>query len=359
MTRTLESTAIAILEGDTINTTFSDTDSMELIEHLQAWLPNYPKGSNKFITFLQQNVSPIHAVYGVYSAVDNGSLELTSRNFQSMLLFEAEFKDLIKHLENPDKKTNFFESMKSRSDISKVELELTSPFCIQPEDEIGTGTYDQQVAIEDLFADPDDDTTVAPQTTAAPTVQTTTKSSVNTIEIPLKDILDKASKKVLGVGVKQTPADIAKQEDDRDAHYVYTQYLYQFTGLLNDDDLTIRVASEKFWDENGCLDDQDISNYLEDLIPDWDDNWCEEMESVFTYIGSGDKSDATAYLKATGFFKHQIMFDDDKATILMEQLEGQPADVIAKVLKSALEKLDEASIEELVQMFEEGTYEDE
>jgi hypothetical protein len=355
MTRTLESTAISILEGDTVDTTtFSNTETIELIEHLQAWLPNYPKGSNKFISFLQQNVSPIHAVYGVFSAVDNGSLELTSRNFQSMLLFEAEFKELIKHLSNPDKKTNFYESMKSRTDISKVELELTSPFCIQPEDEIGTGTYDQQVAIEEIFADPEDDTTAAPQTTAAPTVQTTTKSAINTIEIPLKDILDQAAKKVLGVGVKKT----ASEEDDRDAHYVYTQYLYQVTGSLNDDDLTITVASEKFWDENGCLDDQEISNYLEDLIPDWADNWSEEMESVFTYTGSGDKADAIAYLKATGFFKHQVMVDD-KATILLEQLEGQPADVIAKVLKAALEKLDEDAIEELAQMFEEGTYEDE
>jgi len=359
MTRTLESTAIAILEGDTIDTKFSNTDAMELIEHLQAWLPNYPKGSNKYISFLQHYVSPIYAIYGIYSAVDNGTLELTSRNFQSMLLFESEFKDLIKHLENPDKKTNFFESMRNGTDISKVELDLTSPFCIQPEDEIGTGTYDQQVAIEDLFADPEDDTTVAPQTTAAPTVQTTINTPVNSIQIPLKDIIDQAAKKVLGVGVKQDPANVAKQEDDRDAHYVYTQYLYQVTGSLNDDVPTIAIASEKFWNENGCLDDQEISDYLEDLIPDWADNWSEEMESVFTYTGSGDKADAIAYLKATGFFKHQVMFDDDKATLLLEQLEGQPADVIAKFLKAALEKLDEDAIEELAQMFEEGSFENE
>ena len=360
MTRTLESTAIAILEGDTIDTKFSNTDAMELIEHLQAWLPNYPKGSNKFISFLHKNVAPIYAIYGIYSAVDNGTLELTSRNFQSMLLFEAEFKDLIKHLENLDKKTNFFESMRNGTDISKVELELTSPFCIQPEHEIGTGTYDQQVAIEDLFADPEDDTTVSPQTTAAPTVQTTINTPVNSIQIPLKDILDQAAKKVLGVGVKQDLADIAKQEDARDAPYVYTQYLYQFTSSLNFDDTpTISVASEKFWNENSCLDDQEISKYLEDLIPDWVDNWSEEMESVFTYTGGSDKADAIAYLQATGFFKHQVMFDDDKATILLEQLEGQPADVIAKFLKAALKKLDEDAIEELAQMFEEGLFENE
>jgi hypothetical protein len=359
MTRTLESTAISILEGDTVDTTtFSNTEIMELIEHLQAWLPNYPKGSNKFISFLQQNVSPIHAVYGVFSAVDNGSLELTSRNFQSMLLFEAEFKELIKHLSNPDKKTNFYESMKSKTDISKVELELASPFCIQPEDEIGTGTYDQQVAIEDLFADPEDDTTAAPQTTAAPTVQTTTKSAINTIEIPLKDILDTAAKKVFGVGVKKTVAEKDQEQDDRDAYHVFTQYLYQFTPD-EESDLTISVVSQKYWDEHECIDDQHISEYLEAIIPDWSDNWCETMESVFEYTGGSTKADAIAYLKASGFFKEEELFDAEisKAELLLSYLEGQPEEVISKFLKEALTHLNESQIEDLVEKYEEGWHE--
>lgn len=350
MTRTLESTAIAILEGDTIDVALSNNDAMELIEHLQAWLPNYPKGSNKFISFLQQNVSPIHAVYGVFSAVDNGSLELTSRNFQSMLLFEAEFKDLIKNLSSPDKKTNFYESMKSRTAISKVELELTSPFCIQPEDEIGTGTYDQQVAIEDLFADPDDDATVAPQTTTSPAVQSTVKSSTNTVKIPFKDILDKASKKVLGVGVKKT--------EDRDAYHVFTSYIYQFTPDDNSD-LTISVASQTYWDEHDEIDDKHIAEYLEHFIPSWNTNWTEVMPSVFQYTGGSTKADAIAYLNATGFFKEHQMFDSDlsKAELLMAHLEGQPADVIAKFLNAALEYLDEDVIDTLIERYEDGRHE--
>jgi hypothetical protein len=362
MPRLLESTAISILEGDTTTpSTFSNEDTMELIEHLQAWLPNYPKGSNKFISFLHQYVSPIHAVYGVYSAVDNGSLELTSRNFQSMLLFESEFKDLIKHLSNPDKKTNFFESMRNGTDISKVELELTSPFCIQPENEIGTGTYDQQVAIEDLFTDPDDDATVAPQTTTAPAVQTTTKSPSNTIQIPLKDILDTAAKKVFGVGVKKTDAEKDQEQDDRDAYHVYTQYLYQFTGAWFPNDApTINVVSQKFWDDHEYLDFQPISEYLEAIIPDWSNNWCETTDSVFEYTGGSTKAEAIAYLKATGFFKQKELFDDkesDKTDILLSYLEGQPKEVISKFLKEALTHLDDSQIADLIQKYEDAWHE--
>ena len=368
----LESTAIAILEGDEY-TAVSKEDTMELIEHLQAWLPNYPKGSNKYIQFLTDQVAPVYAVYGIYSAVDNGSLELTSRNFQSMMLFESKHKDLVKHLENTDKKTNFFESMRNGTDISKVELELTSPFCLQPEDEIGTGTYEHKVAIEDLFNAPDEEEDDPYKVNAPVQTQTSTPTryvqsnpakqpmaKVHTkqgsLEFPMKDILDTATKKVLGVGVKQ---DEATQEVDRDEHYVYTQYLYQFSASCHFDNRpTISVASEKFWNENGCLDDQEISKHLEHLIPDWADNWLEDMESVFTYIGKGDKADAIAYLKATGFFKHEVMFKDDNITVLMEQLEGQSADVLAKVLRAALDVLDEDELADLVQMYEDGSFEE-
>jgi hypothetical protein len=343
MPRLLESTAISILEGDTTTTTFSDEDAMELIEHLQAWLPNYPKGSNKFISFLHQHVSPVHAVYGVYSAVDNGSLELTSRNFQSMLLFESEFKDLIKHLSNPDKKTNFFESMRNGTDISKVELELTSPFCIQPEDEIGTGTYDQQVDIEDLFTDPDDDATAAPQTTVAPAVQTTTKSSVNTIQIPLRDILDKASKKVLGIGVKP------KVTEDRDAYHVYTHYY--FTPIVSATP-KFEVVSAKYWDDKEELDDQSISEYLENIIPDWGTHWHETESSIIEYTGPGTQEDATKLLRETGFFKPYKLHDDPPADLILSMLDEAPAEVVLDILKLALDKL---SLEDVTEIASELT----
>jgi hypothetical protein len=335
MPKPLESIAISILEGDTVETTLSNNEALELIEHLQAWLPNYPKGSNKFITFLQQNVSPIHAVYGVYSAVDNGSLELTSKNFQAMILFEAEFKDLIKHLENPDKKTNFFESMKLRTDISKVELDLTSPFCIQPEDEIGTGTYDQQVSIEELFTDPDDDATVAPQTTA-PTVQTTTKST----QSPLRDILDKAAKKVFGVGVKKTAAD----DEDRDAYHVYTHYY--FTPIISATP-KFEVVSAKYWDEKEELDDQPISEYLEHIILDWGTHWHEREPSIIEYTGPGTLEDATELLRETGFFKPCKLHDDTPADLILSMLDEAPAEVVLDILKLALDKLSPEDVTEI------------
>jgi hypothetical protein len=343
MTRALETTAIAILEGDASVSSIPDNDALELIDHLQAWLPNYPKSSNKFISFLQQHVSPIYAVYGVYSAVDNGSLELTSRNFQSMLLFELEFKDLIKHFDNLDKKTNFFESMRNGIDISKVELELTSPFCIQPEDEIGTGTWEY---VEPELPEINDDDTTNP-------VTTTTASAPGTIKIPLKDILDTAAKKVFGVGVKKTDAEKDQEQDDRDAYYVYTQYLYQFTPDDNCD-LAISVVSKKFWDDNGYLDDQHISEYLEAIIPDWSDNWCETMESVFEYTGGSTKAEAIAYLKATGFFKQEELFDVEfsKAGILLSYLEGQSEKVIFKFFREALTHLDDSQIQDLIEKYE-------
>lgn len=345
---TIETVAINILEGDESYCDSPDLNVLELIEHLQAWLPNYPKGSNKFISFLQHNVPPLYAIYGVYSAVDNGILELTSRNFQSMMLFESEFKHLIKHLENPDKKTNFFESMRNGTELSRVELELTSPFCIQPEDEIGTGTWEY---VEPELPEIDDDDTTNPATT-------TTASAPGTIKIPLKDILDTAAKKVFGVGVKKTDAEKDQEQDDRDAYYVYTQYLYQFTPD-DDCDLAISVVSQKFWDDNGYLDDQHISEYLEAIIPDWSDNWCEIMDSVFEYTGGSTKADAIAYLKATGFFKEEELFDVEfsKADILLGYLEGQPEEVISKFLKEALTHLDESQIEDLIQKYEDAWHE--
>ncbi len=354
MPNTLETTAIAILEGEVTTTTISDSDSLELIEHLQAWLPNYPKGSNKFISFLQHNVSPLYAIYGVYSAVDNGSLELTSRNFQSMMLFESEFKDLIKHFENPDKKTNFFESMRNGTEISRVELELTSPFCIQPEDEIGTGTWEY---VEPELPEIDDDDTTNPATT-------TTASAPGTIQIPLKDILDTAAKKVFGVGVKKTVAEKDQEQDDHDAYYVYTQYLYQFTSAWFPNDApTINVVSQKFWDEHECIDDQHISEYLESIIPDWSNNWCETTDSVFEYTGGSTKAEAIAYLKATGFFKEEELFDvddeeSDKTDILLSYLEGQPEEVISKFLKEALTHLDDSQIQDLIQKYEDVWHEE-
>jgi len=348
MTQTLEAVAIAILEGEPLTAPVSNSSALELIDHLQAWLPMYPKSSNKFISFLQSNVAPLYAIYGVYSAVDNGSLELTSRNFQSMMLFEAEFKDLIKYFDNPDKKKNFIESMKNGKDLNRVELELTSPFCIQPEDEIGTGTWEY---IEPELPEIDDDDTTNPATT-------TTASAPGTIKIPLKDILDTAAKKVFGVGVKKTDAEKDQEQDDRDAYYVYTQYLYQFTPD-DDCDLAISVVSQKFWDDHGHLDDQRISEYLEAIIPDWSDNWCEIMASVFEYTGGSTKAEAIAYLKATGFFKEKELFDDElsKAELLLSYLEGQPEEVVSKFLKEALTHLDESQIQDLVEKYEEGWHE--
>lgn len=356
---TLEATAISILEGEEVSP-IDKKDAMELIEHLQAWLPNYPQGSNKFISYLHKNLTPIHAVYGLYSAVDNGSLEITHRNLQTMMLFEKDLGYLVKHLENPEKKINFFNAMLKGTDISYVELELTSPFMIQPEEEIGTGTYEQTVAIEDLFANTEEeDTTTAASTTSAPSVSTATKSSTNKISEPFKDILDTAAKKVLGVGVKKTDAEKDQEQDDHDAYYVYTQYLYQFTPD-EDCDLAISVVSKKFWDDNGYLDDQHISEYLEAIIPDWSDNWCETMESVFEYTGGSTKAEAIAYLTATGFFKEEELFDVEfsKADILLGYLEGQPEEIISKFLKEALTHLDESQIEDLIQKYEDAWHEE-
>lgn len=368
---TLEATAISILEGEDVSPV-DKKHAMELIEHLQAWLPNYPQGANKFISYLHKNMTPVHAVYGLYSAVDNGSLEITHRNLQTMMLFEKDLGYLVKHLENPEKKTNFYNAMLKGTDISYVELELTSPFMIQPEEEIGTGTYEQQVSIEDLFAKTDeDDTTTAASTTAAPSVAATTKSDTNKISEPFKDILDSAAKKVLGVGVKQQTTDVedddTTNEDeyvnpDRDEPYVYTEYLYQFTDpLWHDTRPTIMVASKKFFDENGVLDDQEISKYLEDLIPDWSKHWSEDAESIFTYIGP-DPTKAEEYLKATCFFKAHTLFEDDpvesNANILLEYLSVHPKYVTTKFLKEALKSLDDSVIEDLLQKFEDGWYEE-
>ena len=325
----------------------SVTDQAGLICLVGLELEQQPKGSNKFISFLQNEFEPIMAVYGYYWSVDRKMLKLSSRNFQSTMLFEQEFNYLIKHL-TPERTQALFSSVQDGVNLTKVELELTSIFDIQPEDEIGTGTW------EYVEPEPVDDTT-------QPVTTTQTATNGTTIKIPLKDILDQAAKKVLGVGVKKTADEKDQEQDSRDAYYVYTQYLYQFTDLYDYADLpTIAVASRKFWEENGHLDDQNISEYLEDLIPDWADNWFEEMEGVFTYIGGKiTKTEAIAYLQATGLFKHEIIVEDTQATVLMNYLEGQSDEVRSKFLKAAISKLDEDAIEELLKMYEAGFYEDE
>ena len=314
----------------------SDVQSL-IIKDLAQLVHDDPKLSNKFISFLQTKLDPVMAVYGYYSSIDNELLKLTPRNFQTVLLFEQEFNYLIKHITaNPNKKETLFKSVEEGTEISKIELELTSPFDIQPEDEVGTGTW------EWVDPEPTDDIT-QPVTTQPIT-------NGKTVKIPFKDILDKAAKKVFGVGVKKT--------DDRDAYHVFTPYIYQFTPDDNSD-LTISVASRQYWEEYDEIDDKPIAEYLEHFIPDWDNNWTEVMPSVFQYTGGSTKADAIAYLNATGFFKEHQMFDNDlsSAELLMAHLEDQPKEVIAKFLNAALEYLDEDVIDTLIERYEDGWHE--
>jgi len=323
-------------------------EQAELIKGLAKQVSENQSLSNKFITFLQTKLDPVMAVYGYYYSIDEGLLKPTARNFQTTMLFEQEFNHLIKHL-SPTKKAALYESVANGMDLTQIELELVSPFDLQPEDEIGTGTWEY---VEPELPEIDDDATANPATT-------TITSTPGTIKIPLKDILDTAAKKVFGVGVKKTDAEKDQEQDDRDAYHVFTQYLYQFTPD-DDCDLAISVVSKKFWDDNGYLDDQHISEYLEAIIPDWSDNWCETMESVFEYTGGSTKAEAIAYLKATGFFKQEELFDVEfsKADILLSYLEGQPEEVVSKFLKEALTHLDESQIEDLIQKYEDAWHED-
>lgn len=333
-----ETTIQEVFNGDPVTLdikSLSVTDQAGLICLVGLELEEHPNKSNKFISFLQNEFDPIMAVYGYYWSVDKGMLKLSPRNFQTSLLFEQEFGHLIKHL-TPERKQSLFSSVQDGVNLSKVELELVSPFNIQPEDEIGTGTW------EWVEPEPVDDTTQP--------VATQPVTNGNTIKIPFKDILDNASKKVLGVGVKKT--------EDRDAYHVFTPYIYQFTP---DDksDLTISVASRQYWDEHDEIDDKPISEYLEHFIPTWATNWTEVMPSVFQYTGGSTKADAIAYLNATGFFKEHQMFDNDlsSAELLMAHLEDQPKEVIAKFLNAALEYLDEDVIDTLIERYEDGWHE--
>jgi hypothetical protein len=315
--------AIDVLEGNDPPVSINHTaDWASFVDELHSLLPQYPKSTNHFIKYSQKHMPPAIACYAVYTAVDKGVMEFTSRNFQSMLIFNEAFKELVKYMTDEDtsRRDALVVALHRGDDLQSIMLELTSPFKLQPEEEIGKGvcTTQESVSIDGMF--------------------------------DYSGLIDALQNQQAASQVSTPTGTI---------YYDSTQYLYQFIKPLHfDDTATIVIASEKFWNASSCLDDQEISKYLEDLIPDWADNWSEEMNSVFTYIGSGNKADAIAYLKATGFFKHQIMSEDEITTILMEHLEGQPADVIAKFLKAALEKLDEDSIEELVQMYKNGWHED-
>jgi hypothetical protein len=345
---TAEITIFDNVHGD-IKSLPSDMQA-SVIKELAQQVHDNPKLSNKFITFLQTNLDPVMAVYGYYYSIDEGLLQPTARNFQTTMLFEQEFNHLIKYL-TPSKKATLYESVADGIGLTQIELELTSPFELQPEDEIGTGTWEY---VEPELPEIDDDDTANPATT-------TITSTPGTIKIPLKDILDTAAKKVFGVGVKKTDAEKDQEQDDRDAYHVYTQYLYQFTSAWFPNDApTINVVSQKFWDEHECIDDQHISEYLESIIPDWSNNWCETTDSVFEYTGGSTKAEAIAYLKATGFFKQKDLFEDDesdKTDILLSYLKGQPEEVISKFLKEALTHLDDSQIADLIQKYEDAWHE--
>jgi hypothetical protein len=138
---TAEITIFDNVHGD-IKSLPSDMQA-SVIKELAQQVHDNPKLSNKFITFLQTNLDPVMAVYGYYYSIDEGLLQPTARNFQTTMLFEQEFKYLIKHLANDSKRENLYKSVEEGTDLTKIEIELTSLFNIQPEDEIGTGTWEQ------------------------------------------------------------------------------------------------------------------------------------------------------------------------------------------------------------------------
>ena len=139
-----EATIREVFNGDLVTLdikSLSVTDQAGLICLVGLDLEQQPNKSNKFISFLQNEFDPIMAVYGYYWSVDRKMLKLSSRNFQSTMLFEQEFGYLIKHL-TPEKTQALFSSVQDGVNLAKIELELTSPFNIQSEDEIGTGTWE-------------------------------------------------------------------------------------------------------------------------------------------------------------------------------------------------------------------------
>jgi hypothetical protein len=304
----------------------SDVQSL-IIKDLAQLVHDDPKLSNKFISFLQTKLDPVMAVYGYYSSIDNELLKLTPRNFQTVLLFEQEFNYLIKHITaNPNKKETLFKSVEEGTEISKIELELTSPFDIQPEDEIGTGTWE--------WVDPEPTDDITQPVTTQPTTNGTT------VKIPFKDILDKAAKKVFGVGVKKTAAD----DEDRDAYHVYTHYY--FTPIISATP-KFEVVSAKYWDDKEALDDQPISEYLEHIILDWGTHWHEREPSIIEYTGPGTLADATELLRETGFFKPCKLHDDTPADLILSMLDEAPAEVVLDILKLALDKLSPEDVTEI------------
>lgn len=304
----------------------SDVQSA-IIKDLAQQVHDDPTLSNKFISFLQTKLEPVMAVYGYYSSIDSGLLALTPRNFQTGLLFEQEFNYLIKHITfNHIKKDTLIRLVEEGTEISKIELELTSPFNIQSEDEIGTGTWEY----------------VEPELTDNITQPVTTQSATQgtTITIPLKSILNKAAKKVFGVGVKKTAAD----DDKRDEYHVYTHYYFN---PITSATPKFEVVSAKYWGDNEELDDQPISEYLENIIPDWGTHWHERKPGVIEYNGPGTLVEATELLRDTGFFKPYKLHDDTPADLLLSMLDDAPADVVLDILKLALGKLSPDDVTEI------------
>jgi hypothetical protein len=324
---TAEITIFDNVHGD-IKSLSSDMQA-SVIKELAQQVHDNPKLSNKFITFLQTNLDPVMAVYGYYYSIDEGLLQPTARNFQTTMLFEQEFNHLIKYL-TPSKKATLYESVADGIGLTQIELELTSPFELQPEDEIGTGTWEY---VEPELPEIDDDDTANPATT-------TITSTPGTIKIPFKDILDKAAKKVFGVGVKKTAAD----DEDRDAYHVYTHYY--FTSIISATP-KFEVVSAKYWDEKEELDDQPISEYLEHIILDWGTHWHERKPSIIEYTGPGTLEDATELLRETGFFKPCKLHNDTPADLILSMLDEAPAEVVLDILKIALDKLSPEDVTEI------------
>jgi hypothetical protein len=324
---TAEITIFDNVHGD-IKSLPSDMQA-SVIKELAQQVHDNPKLSNKFITFLQTNLDPVMAVYGYYYSIDEGLLQPTARNFQTTMLFEQEFNHLIKYL-TPSKKATLYESVADGIGLTQIELELTSPFELQPEDEIGTGTWEY---VEPELPEIDDDDTANPATT-------TITSTPGTIKIPFKDILDKAAKKVFGVGVKKTAAD----DEDRDAYHVYTHYY--FTSIISATP-KFEVVSAKYWDEKEELDDQPISEYLEHIILDWGTHWHEREPSIIEYTGPGTLEDATELLRETGFFKPCKLHDNTPADLILSMLDEAPAEVVLDILKIALDKLSPEDVTEI------------
>lgn len=248
--------ATDILTGEHPVISITDTSEwFSLIQELHSQLKDSPKSANNFIKYVQSYFPPEIACYTVLSAFKNQVIERNARVFQSMLIFENEFKNLMPHITDDYKYAEFEASLMRGKDFQSMQLELTSPFQIQDESEIGTGSYDKNhTDIKKLF-DVSEEVELLKKLNAMPTTH--------------------------------------------DGYFPDNgEFLYQ---VISRD--TVKVVSASWWDYHKIDDPERIEDYVKDVIPHWN-LWIESEPGILTYMGS---ETAEEIIQGLGNFTKQCL----------------------------------------------------